>query len=1103
MRDEPQQQSEPDANATMIQVWTQRLGAISGECAHAFQAVSGHVATALPGDAFACWAEHGLALAQGGWRGWECAVWYFRLSPQFLARLHLDDLVRLSAPTQRVLAVSPQLSIDLLRGAARFIERDRPISVADWAASGERLIQVGRSGRLATAYFEASPEVLSLTGRGEFRAWLELVQTLAISSEAAALDVVRHSVPRLANIPPLARLQALRLAQTMARWTPATTDDLLRTLAVALHAVRAGLHQRLLDLALRVAETAPPYLDRLLKATARVFQGLPEAEQDLLLGQIWRVALLDAKAGTLLCDYLPDVLRQLTARDVEAWVTPGLAVVRDNHDAGLAYFALESQASQAQLAALSRIVYLQNVQGVLRLYASALAGKALGVRPLAELPAAFQSRLHQFPTTDGETIYLPPGVNRFPTHQENFALYRVMTAHQAGYLEFGTFAFALDELTSRLGPDYRPWGTAASSRPSATPSPAFRSDFERFFAGFPRPSVARDVFYCLEDGRIDYRLCHAYRGLAAHIERIIQDALASRPPIAGRPLWEAVFEVLIHLCSTGTPPVRLPRLLIPLARFLQAVAGRVRQPQATVYDAAYAAVEVYRLLEQLPNVRLSAMGDGSIEEEVIVAAEAWSREAALEASAQMMPTLPTGEEVAYQSPEPLPHQGEFQPEVIQRKLKVQELSDKLEQLSKAALPMPPELLRELLEQGIDLDLRGSSADELDDTAGLFVSDLEGKGLVDRVEPSRTPVAAEPDRVHDLLREELQRLEGGEAVYRYDEWDYLMRDYRVGWCLLREKAIEGEEEGFVANVLQEDATLISQIRRQFQLIKPELFKKLKRRDHGEEIDIDAAIEGVVDRRVTGVAPELVYIKRDKREREVSTVFLVDLSASTDDPLEPPSKPGPFTTRQAPHDPRSGFSGFVKDDGLYAPPFAADQPKPKGKRIIDVEKEALVVMAEALESIGDEYAIYGFSGYGRDNVEFFIVKEAGERYSDEVKRRIDAMKPHRSTRMGPPIRHVVQKLQRRAARIKTLILLSDGYPQDFDYGKDRRGKDYGIQDTKVALQEARRKGIHTFCITVDREGKSYLPEMCGADHFIVIENVARLPQLLPKIYRGLTT
>jgi hypothetical protein len=1086
-----------------VQVWAHHLEVLSNECANAFRAVVPQIIPLLDAAAFERWAGQGLSLAQATWRGWECATWYFRLSPQLLARLDLEALVRLTEPTLRAMEVSPQLGIELLRGAARFGERDRQVRLSDWTATGERLVAVGRGSRLAAAYFEVSPEVLSLTGLSEFQEWSGLVQTLGRTAEATALEFMRRSPQRLEKIPPLARLKALRVAHTLAGRAPTTAADVFKTLSGALHAISAALRDRLLDLALRVADVAPPHLDRLLKGMARLMQGLPEMAQDLLLGQCLRVTLVDAEAGTLLCEHLPEVLGQLVPKDVEAWVARGLAVLRDNREGGLAYFALESQASHTELAALGRIAYLQPVQGVLRLYASALAGRSLSVRPLAELPPAFQSRLRQFPTTDGETIYLPESADRFDSREQNFQMFLVMTAHQAGYLEFATFSFAFDTIVGRLeagdgAPDQEAW--RASSPQPASP----RSDFERFFASFPRPSVARDIFYCLEDGRVDYLLRQTYRGLAPHIERIIQDGLASRPPLAGRPLWVAVLEVLLHLCCVGRLSLKVPPIVVPLARFLRGVAERVRQPQATVCDSAVATIEVYRLLEQLPNVRVAALDDASVDGEVVTLGEALSKEAAVEAFRDMMPSIPAGEEVAYQSPDPLPHQGEFKPDLIQRKLKVKELSDKLEQLAKTAMPISPELLRELIEQGVDIDIRGTIAQEQDETSGLFVSDLEDKGIAERVEPRQTRPNADHERIREQLSEELKQLDGGEVVYRYDEWDYLMRDYRVHWCLLREKPVEGEEAGFVAGVLQEDAALISQIRKQFQLLKPEMFKKLKRRDHGEEIDIDAAIEGFVDRRVTGVAPERVYIKRDKREREVSTIFLLDLSASTDDPIEQPSPmAAPAVQRQPPRDPRSGFSGLVKDDGFYAPLFASDQQKPQAQRIIDVEKEALVVMAEALESIGDEYAIYGFSGYGRDNVEFFVVKAVEERYSEAVKRRIDVLKPYRSTRMGPPIRHAIQKLHRRPARLKTLIVLSDGYPQDFDYGKDRRGKDYGIQDTKVALQEARRKGIHTFCITVDREGKAYLPEMCGEDKFIVIENVARLPQLLPKIYRGLTT
>jgi nitric oxide reductase NorD protein len=1087
-----------------VQRWAHRLEASSHECAGAFRTVAPQVAPILDVSAFDRWAELGLTLAQATWRGWEAAVWYFRLSPQLLAQLDMEAVAQLMEPTLRVMEVSPQLGIELLRGTARFIERDRQVTLREWAAVGEHLAPSGRGGRVAAAYFEVSPAVLSLTGLGEFQEWIGLVYTLAAGAEATALEFVRQSAPRLEGIPPLARLKSLRLLHTLARGDQTAAAEVFTTLTAALHVVSGSLRDRLLDLALRLAEMAPQHLDHLLKALARLLQGLPEQEQDLLMGQCLRLALVDAEAATLLCQHLPEVLAQLAAPDVETWVARGLAVLRDNRDGGFAYFALESQACQSELAALGRIAYLQHVQGVLRLYASALAGKPLSVRPLTELPAASRSGVRQFPTTDGETIYLPTSTERFEAREQNFQMFLVMTAHQAGYIEFDTFSFALDVLIDHLVAEGADPGAARWQESSTAQSPAWRSDFEQFFSKFPRPSVARDIFYSLEDGRIDSLLRQSYHGLAPHIERIIRDGLASRPPSTGRPLWEAVLEVLIHLCGMGGLPIKIPPVLVPLAQFLRGVVARVRQPHATVYDAAIGAIEVYRFLEQLPNVRVTALDDASVDGELVTLGELLSKDAAVKAFHDMMPSIPAGEEVAYQSPDPLPHQGEFKPDLIQRKLKVQELNDKLEQLTKTAMPISPELLRELLEHGVDIDIRGTIAQEQDETSGFFVSDLEGKGIPERAEPKATQPGVDHERIREQLSEELKQLDGGEVVYHYDEWDYLMRDYRVQWCLLREKPVEGEAQGFVAGVLQEDATLISQIRKQFQLLKPEMFKKLKHRDHGEDIDIDAAIEGFVDRRVTGVAPERVYIKRDKREREVSTIFLIDLSASTDDPIEQPSTMATSTSqRQPPRDPRSGFSGLVKDDGFYAPLFAADRQKPQAKRIIDVEKEALVVMAEALESIGDEYAVYGFSGYGRDNVEFFIVKGVEERYSEVVKRRIDVLKPYRSTRMGPAIRHAIQKLYRRPARLKTLLLLSDGYPQDFDYGKDRRGKDYGIQDTKVALQEARRKGIHTFCITVDREGKSYLPEMCGEDKFIVIENVARLPQLLPKIYRGLTT
>src|SRR4030042_1770821 len=114
-----------------------------------------------------------------------------------------------------------------------------------------------------------------------------------------------------------------------------------------------------------------------------------------------------------------------------------------------------------------------------------------------------------------------------------------------------------------------------------------------------------------------------------------------------------------------------------------------------------------------------------------------------------------------------------------------------------------------------------------------------------------------------------------------------------------------------------------------------------------------------------------------------------------------------------------------------------------------------------------------------------------------------KKKRSTRMGPAIRHAVEKISGRESKIKNLILISDGYPQDYDYGEDRGEKEYALKDTLMAQETAARQNIHTFCITVDRAGHDYLRQMCQPSRYLVIEETAALPRELLKIYRRLTT
>jgi nitric oxide reductase NorD protein len=329
-------------------------------------------------------------------------------------------------------------------------------------------------------------------------------------------------------------------------------------------------------------------------------------------------------------------------------------------------------------------------------------------------------------------------------------------------------------------------------------------------------------------------------------------------------------------------------------------------------------------------------------------------------------------------------------------------------------------------------------------------------------------------------------------YLYDEWDYHAKAYLRAWCRLYEQRLRGERFDFIDDVHRRHALLAEQVRRQFGFIRPEQWHRVRRTNDGDELELDGVIEAVIDRRLGAGSDSQLYIRRDRALRDVAAAFLMDMSASTGFPLPIPTTSDSVGAAPAEYAPY--FYGGLDD----VPPVAA-QPK---RRVIDVAKDALALMCEALQRLGDSCAIYGFSGDGREQVEFHVAKDFRDRLCAQTWAALAAMEPLRSTRMGTAIRHALVKLLREPARMKVLIIVSDGYPQDHDYGPDRTDDSYGIEDTACALREAERAGVIAFCVTIDRAGHDYLRRMCADSRYMVIDDVMALPRELTKIYRTLT-
>lgn len=316
--------------------------------------------------------------------------------------------------------------------------------------------------------------------------------------------------------------------------------------------------------------------------------------------------------------------------------------------------------------------------------------------------------------------------------------------------------------------------------------------------------------------------------------------------------------------------------------------------------------------------------------------------------------------------------------------------------------------------------------------------------------------------HNLPEE--YALEPGDQVYFYDEWDRELGDYRADWCRVVQKSARRGGQQFVQYVRSYYGPMIGSIKRQFQLLRPEALRRIRGELDGEEFDLQAVIDYALDRRTSGRVSERLYVRRLRKQRDVAVSFLLDMSSST---------------------------------ARTVGPARAERGR-VAKRIIDIEKEGLVLMSEALEAVGDIYSIQGFTSEGRHHVKFFVIKDFEEPYGAEIESRIGGITYQNNTRLGAAIRHATARLKRQTAHTKLLIVLSDGRPYDHDYGDARYARD----DTKVALRQARLDGIIPFCITIDRESEPQLRDMYGEVGYTIIDDILHLPERLPGIYRRLT-
>lgn len=1072
----------------------ERLSGFPAPLQQQFEAGLRALAPRLSPSQLQIWSETGIELTGLSLRSWEAASEYFKAAPELPESTTWEAMETLGREAIQLATESAPLAVSFLRAAPAAIERLGPTHLRQWADLGRRLYKGNwKSSSLAAQFYELAPQIFDVLRLNQASRLVLFIDELSrhsyeLSSAclASAPDVL-HRLEEEDRLPFLA--YALELAQSS--W--ADSRLYFERGVALLQKVHHPLRERFLLLAAQVARGPQRSAFQYFEDGALALGELEPEDHHKVIELAEQLAPYSAYAAMDFVSSVPTVLRRIRIDELEPWQQAGLRILQQSHDGGEAYFRLQSSRGEDILDNLSARVELNKVGEVLRLYCKALTGRNVSIQTTSALAEKGIGWVDEHrASTEGTHIYLPEVMERYQEKEENFLALKVFATHQAAHIEFGSFEFDFERPGALFGSEAREWASKEREPGNAV------TDMERFFDLFPDRQLALDLYTIAEDARIDGAIKREYGGIRKALQRMQAAELTRRPDVRDLPLRQAFVENLVRASLDAAHTVLWPKDRAEVMSEALGILKRVGKEGATVEDAAEATVRLYRLAISVPNIYEDQPDMDWDGVDAMEGLQPMLQEGGAEDGGQ--PGQPhmgdvgaheqEGEE-QYQSPQEVDFRGDFKPELVQLLMKLREDAQGGDAGEMSSAPLTPEQLQELLEKSVEINLDSLMEGDLDQTTGMFLSNLQKE--------AGTPTQ-EKETKHGQPQSDESTGEGeGEeplqpvvTVYYYDEWDFRAQDYKPRWCAVKEAKLEQGEEDFYENTLREHAGLVAQTRKQFELMKPELFRKIKRLPEGEDFDLDAAIDWMVERRAGGSPNEKIYWRRNKIERDVAVAFLIDMSASTDEEIN--KRERKYDDDDFDDDPRKYLSWWVskRRQEMTAPP----------KRIIDLEKESTVLLMTALETIGDQYGIYGFSGYGRDNVEFFVIKDFDESLDNKIKKRLDKVVPIRSTRMGPAIRHATYKLKQTDAKVKILVLLSDGRPQDHGYGRDRTEKEYAIHDTKQALNEAKREGITPFALTVDRAGHDYLKTMCEDMGYEVVADIESLPSRLPALYRRLT-
>lgn len=307
---------------------------------------------------------------------------------------------------------------------------------------------------------------------------------------------------------------------------------------------------------------------------------------------------------------------------------------------------------------------------------------------------------------------------------------------------------------------------------------------------------------------------------------------------------------------------------------------------------------------------------------------------------------------------------------------------------------------------------------------------------------------------------INALEGRPPVaepVHHPEWDYQIQLERPSWVTVNERHPPLGEVAAIDAIVAEHKPAMARLRHLIEAMAPQGVQRIRRLEDGDELDLEAAVRAMVDLRSGRQPDPRIMERRQRRQRDLAVLVLLDLSASSNDTL-----------------------------------------RGQEQSVLSLTRGATVLLAGALDRIGDPFALHGFCSDGRHDVHYHRFKDFDEPWGDHAKARLAGMKGAFATRMGAALRHAGALLAQRRERRRLLVVVTDGEPAD----NDVRDPQYLRHDARRAVEDIGRQGVTAYALSLDPQADLYVSRIFGARHFTVLDRAERLPDRLPQLVLGLT-